>query len=304
MTKLRYLTKEGFRSLRVNKLMTAASITVLFSCLLLIGIAFMLLVNIETFIGNIERENVVMVYANTDISAYDYLRMHAELESIEYVGAVESVEKGPAYEEVLSGLNENVRNYLESLDENPLPDGYKVTVSDMDHFNEVVDNIKKLDNILRVHENSSLARQLAAVRNAVQYISLGIIILLLIVSLFIISNTIRITMFSRRLEISIMKSVGATNSFIRWPFMVEGMIIGLIAGILATGAVWGLYELALREFSYVFSSFGDAQAVSFLDYAPYLAAAFILIGMFTGFFGSATSIGKYLKERKFVEIED
>ena len=304
MTKLRYLTKEGFRSLRVNKLMTAASVTVLFSCLLLIGIAFMLLVNIETFIGNIERENVVMVYANTDISAYDYLRMHAELESIEYVGAVEPVEKGPAYEEVLSGLNENVRNYLESLDENPLPDGYKVTVSDMDHFNEVVDNIKKLDNILRVHENSSLARQLAAVRNAVQYISLGIIILLLIVSLFIISNTIRITMFSRRLEISIMKSVGATNSFIRWPFMVEGMIIGLIAGILATGAVWGLYELALREFSYVFSSFADAQAVSFMDYAPYLAAAFILIGMFTGFFGSATSIGKYLKERKFVEIED
>ena len=304
MTKLRYLTKEGFRSLRVNKLMTAASITVLFSCLLLIGIAFMLLVNIETFIGNIERENVVMVYANTDISAYDYLRMRAELESIDYVGSVESVEKGPAYEEVLAGLNENVRNYLESLDENPLPDGYKITVSDMDHFNEVVDNIKKLDNILRVHENSSLARQLAAVRNAVQYISLGIIVLLLVVSLFIISNTIRITMFSRRLEISIMKSVGATNSFIRWPFMVEGMIIGLIAGILATGAVWGLYELAMREFSYVFTSFGDAQAVNFIDYAPYLAAAFILIGMFTGFFGSATSIGKYLKERKFVEIED
>ncbi|MBR5111810.1 MAG: permease-like cell division protein FtsX [Clostridia bacterium] len=304
MTKLRYLTKEGFRSLRVNKLMTAASITVLFSCLLLIGIAFMLLVNIETFIGNIERENVVMVYANTDISAYDYLRMRAELESIDYVGSVESVEKGPAYEEVLAGLNENVRNYLESLDENPLPDGYKITVSDMDHFNEVVDNIKKLDNILRVHENSSLARQLAAVRNAVQYISLGIIVLLLVVSLFIISNTIKITMFSRRLEISIMKSVGATNSFIRWPFMVEGMIIGLIAGILATGAVWGLYELAMREFSYVFTSFGDAQAVNFIDYAPYLAAAFILIGMFTGFFGSATSIGKYLKERKFVEIED
>ncbi len=304
MTKLRYLTKEGFRSLRVNKLMTAASITVLFSCLLLIGIAFMLLVNIETFIGNIERENVVMVYANTDISAYDYLRMRAELESIDYVGSVESVEKGPAYEEVLAGLNENVRNYLESLDENPLPDGYKITVSDMNHFNEVVDNIKKLDNILRVHENSSLARQLAAVRNAVQYISLGIIVLLLVVSLFIISNTIKITMFSRRLEISIMKSVGATNSFIRWPFMVEGMIIGLIAGILATGAVWGLYELAMREFSYVFTSFGDAQAVNFIDYAPYLAAAFILIGMFTGFFGSATSIGKYLKERKFVEIED
>ncbi len=304
MTKLRYLTKEGFRSLRVNRLMTAASVTVLFSCLLLVGIAFMLLVNIETFIGNIERENVVMVYAKTDISAYDYIRMRAQLESIDYVGSVEAVEKGPAYEKVLSELDENVREYLQSLDENPLPDAYKVTVSDMDHFNEVVDSVKKLENVLRVHENSSLARQLSAVRNAVQYISLGIIVLLLIVSLFIISNTIKITMFSRRLEISIMKSVGATNSFIRWPFMVEGMIIGLIAGILATGAVWGLYELAVKEFSYVFTTFGESQMVEFIDYAPYLAAAFICIGMFTGFFGSATSIRKYLKERKFVEIED
>ena len=175
MTKLRYLTKEGFRSLRVNRLMTAASVTVLFSCLLLVGIAFMLLVNIETFIGNIERENVVMVYAKTDISAYDYIRMRAQLESVDYVGEVEAVEKGPAYEKVLSELDENVREYLQSLDENPLPDAYKVTVSDMDHFNEVVDSVKKLENVLRVHENSSLARQLSAVRNAVQYISLGII---------------------------------------------------------------------------------------------------------------------------------
>lgn len=304
MTKLRYLTKEGFRNLKVNRLMTVASVTVLFSCLLLVGIAFMMLVNIETFINSVEQENVIMVYAKTDVSTYDYIRMGAQLNSIDYVGNVESVEKGPAYEKVLSELDDNLKQYLESVDENPLPDGYKVTVSDMSHFNEVVDEVKKLDNILRVHENSSLARQLSAIKSAVQYISFGIVILLLIVSLFIISNTIKITMFSRRLEISIMKSVGATNSFIRWPFMVEGIIMGVFAGILATGAVWGLYDLALSQFAYVFTSFGDLQAVGFLDYAPYLAVSFILIGVFTGVFGSATSIKKYLKERKFVEIED
>ncbi|MBR4450284.1 MAG: permease-like cell division protein FtsX [Clostridia bacterium] len=304
MTKLRYLTKEGFRSLRVNKLMTVASITVLFSCLLLVGVAFMLLVNIEAFIGNIEQENVIMVYAKTDITAYDYFRMGAQINSIDYVQEAEAIEKGPAYEKILSEMDDTMREYLQSLNENPLPDAYRVTVSDMSHFNEVAEKIKSLENILRVHENSSLARQLSAVRNTVQYISLGVIALLLIVSLFIISNTIKITMFSRRLEISIMQSVGATNSFIRWPFMVEGMIIGIIAGLLAIGAVWGLYELVMSKFAVVFNIFGEMQTVDFLTYAPYLAAIFIFVGLFTGLFGSSTSIRKYLRERKFVEIDD
>lgn len=304
MGNLGYLTKEGFRNLRVNKLMTVASITVLFSCLMLVGIAFMMLVNIESFISGIEAENVIMVYVNDETDSYDYIRLGNELRAIPNVGNVEMIEKDAAYAEILNGLDDGLREYLQSTDENPLPDAYKVTVADMDGFEAVVSEIKTLRNVSRVHENSVLARQLAGLRNSVTYISGGIIILLLVVSLFIISNTIKVTMFSRRLEISIMKSVGATNSFIRWPFMVEGIVIGIIAGILATGAVWGIYEFALGSFTSMLSSFGDVKEVSFLDYAPYLVAAFVGIGIFTGVFGSATSIRKYLKERKFVELEE
>ncbi len=304
MGNLGYLTKEGFRNLRVNKLMTVASITVLFSCLMLVGIAFMMLVNIETFISGIEAENVIMVYVDDSTDSYDYIRLGNELRAIDNVNNVEMIEKDAAYAEILDGLDDGLRNYLQSTDENPLPDAYKVTVADMDGFENVVSEIKTLRNVSRVHENSVLARQLAGLRNSVTYISGGIIILLLVVSLFIISNTIKVTMFSRRLEISIMKSVGATNSFIRWPFMVEGVVIGIIAGLLATGAVWGIYEFALGSFSAMLSSFGNVKEVSFLDYAPYLVAAFVGIGIFTGVFGSATSIRKYLKERKFVELED
>lgn len=304
MGNLGYLTKEGFRNLRVNKLMTVASITVLFSCLMLVGIAFMMLVNIETFISGIEAENVIMVYVDDSTDSYDYIRLGNELRAIDNVNNVEMIEKDAAYAEILDGLDDGLRNYLQSTDENPLPDAYKVTVADMDGFENVVSEIKTLRNVSRVHENSVLARQLAGLRNSVTYISGGIIILLLVVSLFIISNTIKVTMFSRRLEISIMKSVGATNSFIRWPFMVEGVVIGIIAGLLATGAVWGIYEFALGSFSAMLSSFGDVKEVRFLDYAPYLVAAFVGIGIFTGVFGSATSIRKYLKERKFVELED
>lgn len=304
MGKMRYLTKEGFRNLKVNKLMSVASITVLFSCLMLIGIAFMLLVNIQAFISGIEAENVIMVYADLDGSDYDYMSLGSHLRALDNVAEVETVEKEVAYEEILAEMDENLRLYLSGLNENPLPDAYRVTVSDMSGFENVVDEIKKLDGIERVYENSSLARQLEGIRDSVTYISLGIIILLLIVSLFIISNTIKVTMFSRRLEISIMKSVGATNSFIRWPFMVEGIIIGVVAGILATGAVWAVYEFALTSFASMLSGLGGEVQVRFIDYALYLVAAFVGIGVFTGIFGSATSIRKYLKERKFVELED
>lgn len=304
MGNIGYLTKEGFRNLKVNKLMSVASVTVLFSCLMLIGIAFMLLVNIEAFISGIESENVIMVYADMETDEYDYIKLGNELRAIENISSVETIEKDAAYEEILSEMDEQLKNYLSGLDENPLPDAYRVTVSDMSGFENVVAKIKSLDNIQRVYENSTLARQLEGIRDTVQYISIGMIALLLIVSLFIISNTIKVTMFSRRLEISIMKSVGATNSFIRMPFMVEGIIIGIIAGLLATAAVWGIYEFALGSFTSVLSGFGKEIQIDFLDYAPYLVAAFVGIGIFTGIFGSATSIRKYLKERKFVELED
>ena len=304
MGNLGYLTKEGFRNLKVNKLMSVASVTVLFSCLMIIGIAFMILVNIEAFISGIESENVIMVYVDMDASDYEYIKLGEKLRTIDNIASVENVDKGPAYEKILSELDDGLRQYLSDLDENPLPNAYRVTVSDMAGFDNVVNEIKKLSNIQRVYENSTLARQLESVRNSVTYISAGMIGLLLIVSLFIISNTIKVTMFSRRLEISIMKSVGATNSFIRWPFMVEGIIIGIIAGLLATGAVWGIYEFALGSFTTMLSGLGGDVRVSFLDYAPYLVAAFVGIGIFTGVFGSATSIGKYLKERKFVELDD
>ena len=304
MGKLGYLTKEGFRNLKVNKLMSVASITVLFSCLMLIGIAFMMLVNIEAFISNIEAENVIMVYANYDASEYEYISLGNSLSHVENVASIENVDKDAAYEEILEGLDSGLRDYLSGLNENPLPNAYRVTVADMSKFSDVVTEIKAINYVARVYENSTLANQLEGIRNSVSYISIGMIALLLIVSLFIISNTIKVTMFSRRLEISIMKSVGATNSFIRWPFMVEGIIIGIIAGILATGAVWGIYEFALGSFTQMLTSFGGETQVNFLDYALYLAIAFVGIGMFTGIFGSATSIRKYLKERKFVELED
>ncbi|MBQ9850013.1 MAG: permease-like cell division protein FtsX [Clostridia bacterium] len=304
MGKLNYLTKEGFRNLKVNKLMSVASITVLFSCLMLIGIAFMLLVNIEAFISGVEGENIIMAYVDDAATDIEIKKVGLDLEKIPNVQSVEKINKEEAYRDILSDMDENLKVYLEGLEENPLPDAYRITVRNMSSFDTVVEQVKSVTNIFRVRENSSLAKQLSDLRDSVTTISIVIIVMLLLVSLFIISNTIKVTMFSRRLEISIMKSVGATNSFIRWPFMVEGIVIGVIAGILATGAVWLVSEFALSSLTSSLSIVGASVEVNFIDYALWLALAFVGIGVFTGVFGSATSMRKYLKERKFVELEE
>lgn len=298
-----YLTKEGFRNLKVNKLMSISSITVLFSCLMIIGIAFMIFVNINSLIDSVEKMNVIRVFAKLECTDYEYAALGVNLANIDNVRSVTPVDKDEDYK----------NNYLDKMtetekkvvgDTNPLNDSYRVEVEDMEGFVEVVEKIEKLDGVDTVYDHSNTAVDLNRFRNAVSYVSIGMIVLLLIVSLFIISNTIKVTMFSRRLEISIMKSVGATNSFIRWPFMVEGMIIGVISGLLATGAVWGVNELTIAPLFSMAKFGGIESGVSFIRYAPFIALVFILIGVLTGVIGSATSIRKYLKERKFVELED
>ena len=178
MGKLNYLTKEGFRNLKVNKLMSFASVTVLFSCLMLVGIAFMLLVNIDAFISSIEAENVIMAYVDDRATDIEIKKAGMDLEKIPNVENVEKISKDEAYQEILADMDENLKVYLEGLKTNPLPDAYKITVSDMTGFNTVVEQVKGVTNIFRVRENSSLAKQLADMRDSVTYISIGVIVLL------------------------------------------------------------------------------------------------------------------------------
>ena len=149
--------------------------------------------------------------------------------------------------------------------------------------------------MLEIQENSELAAKLANIRDAVTYISLGIVSILFFVSLFIVSNTIRITIFNRRLEISIMKAVGATNSFIRWPFVVEGVLLGVISAVIALGVEYGIYEIASIWLENILGPLGG-KPVEFLSAIWLILAVFLFIGVFIGAFGSAISLNKYLKE--------
>lgn len=294
---LAYLTKEGFRNIRSNKLMSLASVAVLMSCLVIIGAAFLLFININVFLGDISDQNVVMVFITDDTPQEEVEALGNEIKSISNVGKCRFIPKEEAFAKQLESLG-SAAPLFEGMDDIPLPDAYEVTLKDMEIYDTTVRSISELDNIDTIRQNRDFAKQLTNLKKTAGTVSIAVIAMLLIVSLFIISNTVRVTMYNRRLEIRIMKSVGATKWFIRWPFMIEGMVLGIIAGLLSLLIVWGLYELlsnAVTDMLNVFS----AKPVAFMDYIYALLIAFVGTGIVTGVLGSALSMNKYLKEQDY-----
>ncbi len=300
---LGYLTREGFRNLYVNRLMSIASISVLFSCMVMIGAAFMIMVNINMFIGSVEDQNVIMVFVEDEATEEQTKALGESIKAQDNVSKCTFISRESSFEQLKNDMGDS-SVLFEGLDSNPLPDAYEVVLEDQELFDETVESLAKLDNVLHIRENRQLAAKLSGLRNTVSYVSIGIISLLLIVSLFIVSNTIRITMDSRRLEINIMKSVGATRWFIRWPFMVEGMMLGVISGVLALLAVWGIYAAVSRSLVSMLSGLGMTSVVPFGKYALILLAVFLGLGLVSGAFGSAVSITRYLKEKEFVVVDE
>lgn len=301
-TSLKYLTHEGFRNVWVNRLMSLASVTVLMACLIIMGAGIMIYFNINNVVDKVQSQNVVMVYVADDASEDETTQIGTSLKGISNVESCEFVPKEVAFQEQIQSMGGDAALF-EGFDEIPLPDAYKVTVKDLSQFENTVSQIKQINKVDSVRENSDLASKLLSLRHAVSIVSVGLVIMLFLVALFIISNTIRITMFSRKLEISIMKAVGATNWFIRWPFMIGGMILGTISGIVSLGVLWGLYAVAEKVFAQTLSLIGFSL-VPFSEYWWQILLVFVAIGLFTGGFGSLVSMAKYLKEQGSVVSDD
>lgn len=293
---IKYLTKEGFRNVWTNRMMSLASICVLMSCLVLIGTAAMIFLNIDSLLSRIEEENVIMVYAKDETTDEQLAKMEEEINALDNIKEVELVKKEDAWEEQLATMDAADAEFFKGVSsEIPLPDAYKVTVESLDQFDKTVDELNGLDNIDIIRENKDLAQKLVSIRQGISIIAIVVVAVLFAISLFIISNTIRLTVYSRRLEISIMKSVGATNSFVRFPFVVEGMILGVLSGSVSLGIVWGFYEFAVNQFSGLLNEL-NLNAIAFADYALPLLGIFIAIGIVCGVGGSLVTMSKYLNK--------
>ncbi len=292
-----YLIKEGFKNVFVNRLMTIASMGVLICCMLLMGASVLVGENVASMLNEIEEQNVIMVFLEDEASEETVKAVTEKIKAISNVKEVEFISKETAWKNQLSEMDDAQKEFFENYaDESPLPDTLKVTVSDMSVFDATVKSIKSVGHIQNVRENSQLAQKLAKIRQAVTVVCIVVVAALCAVSLFIISNTVRISMFSRKLEISIMKSVGATDGFVRTPFIVEGAVIGIISAFISELIVWGVYTLAVKELDSMLSIFSNG----FIDFWQsniwwILLIAFIALGLITGMLGSVVSMNKYLR---------
>ncbi len=296
--RLGYLTREGFKNIWVNRFLSVATILVLVACLIIVGTGSLIFLNINSLLDLIEGQNVVMVYVQDEATDYETESLGLQLEGMTNIKKVEFVPREVAFESQKEQFGDKAA-LLEGLSAEILPDAYKVVVDDLSMFDNTVSKIRDLDSVLQVRENSDLAGKVETIRNAVSYISLGIVAILFLVSMFIVSNTIRITIYNRRLEISIMKAVGATNSFVRWPFMVEGILLGLLSALIALGIQYGVYSLASIWLGNIMSMLGGS-VVAFSDTIGLLIGMFAFVGVFIGAFGSIISLNKYLKEHSNV----
>ncbi len=286
---LRFLVKEGVRSLRQNFFMSAASILVLVSCLLITGCAYLVYENVEHAFDWAYQQNVVVAYADADVTDERATAMKAELEALDNVAQVEYISK----EALLERYKDEFGELLEDLEaDNPLQDAFVIHFEDLSIFDATVSSIKTVENVDKVDYDQALSQTLVKVRKVVLTVGVWVIALLLIVSLFIIANTIKLTVYSRRREISIMRSVGATPWFVRFPFMVEGVILGCAAGVVSYGLLFGVYEVIRQNFT--FSS--SLELIPFTMVWWQLLLGFLVGGMITGVLGSSVSIGRYLKE--------
>lgn len=293
LSSLGYLLKEGAKNIWSNRTMSFASVGVLVSCLLLTGAAVLFSMNIDSAMESVEGSNSITVYCTQGLPTLKAVQVGEQIKNLDNISECELVPKDQAVEEMLEMLGDN-GTVLEGLmgDDNFLPDSYRISMTDLSLYDETVAQITSIEGVEKIIDYSDIANQLTQLDDMVTTVCFWIILLLGVVSLFIISNTIRVALFSRRLEISIMKSVGATNWFVRVPFIVEGVLIGLVSGGLASL----ILNLAYDSF---ISSLSILSFFTPLPLDPYrlrIVLIFLLAGAGFGVLGGLISIGRYLRK--------
>lgn len=218
-----------------------------------------------------------------------------KIAALDNVASVTYVTSDEGLESVKKSMLEGQESYFTFLDDkygNPMSGAAKITMKNMEQFDDTVSQIKNIDGIDTVQSQNDLADKITAIKRGVTVAGFWIIAILMVIALVIVSNTIRVTMYNRKLEISIMKAVGATDSFVRIPFVVEGMIIGLISAVIAEGLLYFCYRVATET---IISTLGTNDIVRYGDVAWWLLLIFAGIGVFAGILGSVIMISKYLR---------
>ena len=293
-----YLLREGAKNIYANRLMSFASIGTLVACMLLIGGSLLFSMNINRAVGYVEQQNEVEVELDDGLSEEQIHEVDKEIALIDNVYERKFVSKDALMEE-LKAQSEDLAALLDGLEEdNPLYDSYRLKVKDLSRLSSTVLKLESLEGISAVRAPDMVGEIMTNVKRAVSSAGYFIVAILLVVSLVIMGNTIKVTVFNRRKEINIMKYVGATDAFIRLPFFVEGFLLGLLSALISFGLLWAGYNYILDVISQNPSTWMTqvySNIIPFNEIAVQMLVWFLGGGVFIGVFGSMFFVNKYLK---------
>ncbi len=294
---IRYYVHEALNGLRMNLLMTFASIVAVMACISIMSFSYCIVSNLQYMLGQMEDSIGIAVFLKGDLSSDEIERMKSEIESLDNVVSATYVSPDDALDELKMewGADEDIFEGLDG-ENNPLSHSFKIVLTDISHQDEVLQKLQDISGI----ENMSYAKTeteiLMKLSNVFQIVGILVMLILGVISVMIIVNTIKISVVNRRVEINIMKYVGATDWFIRWPFVIEGIIIGLIGAIIPTLIGWPLYAKCVSLiYEYVPLIQNLAQFRLSGDVYSVLLPCSLLFGVLLGVVGSTTSIRKHLR---------
>ena len=293
MRSIGYYWKEGLRNIFKHGFMSVAAIVIMVACLLLTGTVTLVSYNIDNNITALQQSNQIVVWIDDSLTTREAKALQSEFEKIDNIATIEFEDRDVALEQYRMELGDDASILVVyNEDNNPLRNSYVFTLTDSTQAEQTISRIESVDGVASVRADENVIQKLIQIQNVFNIVALAMIVGLAVISIFIISNTVKLAMFARRAEISIQKMVGATNWFIRWPFVIEGMVLGLVAGGLAFLAEWGLYtELYSIAGTVSLSSF---HLLSFEQLRWWVLGVYCGAGALFGIGGSVTSIRKFM----------
>ena len=287
-----YLLREGFRGVFLHGFMSFAAICVTVACLIIMGSFCLILYNTSAMVKDLEQKNEMLVYIDESYSEAKAKSVGSQINLITNVRSAVFVSREQALEDFIDEQND--ASLFAGIDPDTLRDRYVVTVEDNSLLKQTYEKLKDIEGVADVSAHFEIAEGFQTVQNVLNIASLVIVSVLFVVSLFIISNTVKLAMYSRSEEIAIMKMVGATNRFIRLPFVVEGLVLGLVGGLVAFLLQFGLYSLIVGKIMSTMAA-GIITVLPFSTVALPLLLVFLGVGVLVGVFGGLTAIRNYLK---------
>ena len=290
-----YLIKEGFVNIRRNRMMSIASIGSVAAALMILGMVFLLIINMNHMVEDVKQQfDSIQLYLRDDVENEQILAIKSRLEGVEGIRELEFESKETALEKMREKWGDQAF-LLEGLESNPLPNSIIIYVKDIGYSDSIVEEVSGIGGIEEVKYYNDIVQKLLSIANFIRLLGLVVIAILVFLSIFIIGNTIKLTVAARKREINIMKYVGATNWFIRWPFFIEGMVLGLLGAILSLAIVYFGYSYIYNAVSNQIYMLLTTYIVPMNAIIKDMMVIFAVLGMGIGALGSILSMRKYLK---------